>query len=157
MTQRPGCPKAQLRAPSDATDDAATRQGRQGRDGEDMFDEGISRWVMNLQDPGAQHRQSTWLTRAHDTELPLWQRVAMLAYGCHKSNGHANFEPGYLAGVLDKPSAAVSRAIAKSKAKGWIGMESTARCLVVRPDTISGGLGHQHAWCRVHDKKPRGQ
>jgi hypothetical protein len=108
------------------------------------------RWVMSRDDPGSQHRQSTWLARAHDASLPLWLRVAALAFGCHEANGHAKFPTGYLVAVLSKSSAEVSRAIASAKAKGWIDKASNARCLVVPPDKVAGGIGHQHNSCSVH-------
>jgi hypothetical protein len=44
------------------------------------------------------HFQHAWIERAQKTEWtksapkpPLWLRVAMLAYGKHERNGHANF------------------------------------------------------------------
>lgn len=109
--------------------------------------------VMSRENPGSFHLQSAWLSRAHDAELPLWLRVAALAFGCHQGNGHANFGPGYLAGVLGKPGPVVSRAIAKAKQKGWIDEASRARCLVVPPDKVVLGIGHKHTQCAVHDGK----
>jgi hypothetical protein len=108
---------------------------------------------MSLDDPGSQHRQSTWLARAHDVRLPLWLRVAALAYGSHRRNGHAAFKPGWLAAVLEKPASDISKAIGRAKEYGFIDEASTARCLVVPSDKIAGGIGHPHDPCPVHDGK----
>ena len=52
------------------------------------------------QTSGRQHYQSTWHERAGDPRLPQWLRVAALAYGSHKANGHSQFSPGQIALVL---------------------------------------------------------
>lgn len=107
------------------------------------------------------HRQSFWEEVAADTELPLWNRVAALAFACHRRNGHANFvgknrELAFLLGKPGKggwehvPSDQISRAIKRAKKAGWIAEESNSRCLVVPHHAIAGGLGNEHENCSVH-------
>lgn len=105
----------------------------------------------------SQHYQSIWRERADDATLPLWLRVASLAYGTHRGNGHANFGPGEIAAILGKPADRVSRALAQAKRKGWLSRESSARCLVVPPHAITGGNGHRREVCAVHVGKRTGR
>lgn len=110
---------------------------------------------MSLDNPYAMHRQKVWLERAADPRLDLWTRVAALAFGRHRRNGHANFGAGEMGNLLGPPGrplkpASVSRAIREAKEYGWIAGESNARCLVVPPHAVEGGLGHPNDPCRVH-------
>lgn len=112
---------------------------------------------MSLQNPFGMHRQSVWYERAQDGDYPLWQRVGWLAMGSHRGNGHANFimYERELALLLGKEGEAVppnrlSEAISKAKLKGLLAIESNARCLVVPPHAIEGGLGHVRERCAVH-------
>lgn len=104
-----------------------------------------------------QHYQSIWRERADDASLPLWLRVAALAYGTHRGNGHANFRPNGIAAILGKPADRISRAIADAKRRGWLAPESSARCLVVPPHAIRGGNGHPNEICAVHVGKRTGR
>lgn len=109
----------------------------------------------------ARHYQSVWLERSLDSSLPQWLRVVGLAYGRHNANGHAPFGPGEIGKLLAKcgpkgetkplSDSAVANAIKLAKRKGWIARESMARCLVVPPHAVAGGLGGA-AWtpCRIH-------
>jgi hypothetical protein len=107
----------------------------------------------------AKHFQHAWEERSGDPTLPDWLRVASLAYGKHAANGHANFSPGALALVLGKidrttgeitPNENVSRAISTAVDHGWLAKGSKARCLVVPPGAVGGGLGREYADCSVH-------
>ena len=115
---------------------------------------------MSLDNPFAMHRQAFWEERAADKSLPLWVRVAALAFGCHRRNGHANFIDPPLKVLLGGPGehggwdcvdeSSISRALAAAKKAGWLAEESNSRCLVVPRHAISGGLGNEHELCSVH-------
>ena len=107
---------------------------------------------MSVRNPWAQHYQSIWHERAGDRRLPNWLRVASLAYGSHRANGHAQFKRGDVGLVLstvdrdtgvvrplDKGS--VQRAIRTAIEYGWLDESSGSRCLVVPHHAIVGGLG----------------
>lgn len=49
---------------------------------------------MSRQVTWAKHYQNAWEERSGDHRLPMWLRVACLAYGMHKANGHAQFSRG---------------------------------------------------------------
>lgn len=84
---------------------------------------------MGVHAPWAKHAQIEWENRAADTTLPLWLRVACLAYGRHEANGHANF------------------------GRGWLAMGSCSECLIVPAHAIEGPLGSAEKPCAVHDRK----
>ena len=115
---------------------------------------------MSRDNPFSMHRQAVWEERAADKSLPMWVRVAALAFGCHKANGHANFIEHPLKVLLGSPGedgewncvddSSISRAIAAAKKAGWIAEESNSRCLVVPHHAINGGLGHFYDKCSVH-------
>lgn len=118
---------------------------------------------MSLNNPFAMHHQSVWWERGLDLDYPLWQRVAWLAMGGHRRNGHANFVAydRELAFRLGKDGEAVppnrlSEAIRKAKSKGLIAAESNARCLVVPAHAVTGGIGHVRERCAVHDGRRAG-
>lgn len=114
---------------------------------------------MSVQNPFGIHRQAVWreraAVRAANPSLDNWIRVAALAFGCHRRNGHAAFKTGEIAEILGTPGeplspSAVSNAIKLAKNAGWIAEESTARCLVVPPHAVGGGLGHPNDRCPTH-------
>lgn len=117
--------------------------------------------------PWAQHFQDTWGERAGSPNLPLWLRVAALAYGKHGANGHATFGAGEVRlalskadghGVVVEPSQdVVRRAIRVAVEYGWLGPESRTRCLVVPGYAIKGGLGNEYSACVEHGKRRRRQ
>lgn len=117
---------------------------------------------MSLTNPWAKHRQAFWREQAADHNLQLWQRVAFMAYGSHRCNGHANFikrerELAHLLGDKNPvPANRLSEAIKKAKDKGWLAAESNARCLVVPIHAIEGGLGGEFDRCAVHIGKRTG-
>jgi hypothetical protein len=117
---------------------------------------------VSVQNPYSMHFQSVWGERAADPALPLWIRLASIAFATHRANGHANFDMRELSLILGKPGvggaweyvdkASISRAIAAAKKAGWIAEESNAKCLVVPYHAITGGLGHENERCPVHGK-----
>jgi hypothetical protein len=121
---------------------------------------------VSRQNPFSLHRQGVWTERGRNPALPTWLRVAALAFGKHKKNGHAHFASGELAKLLAKPgpdgvpklpsSSGVANAIKRAKAYGFIAEESTARCLVVPAHAVEGGMGGT-PWtaCPIHARKPK--
>lgn len=115
---------------------------------------------MSLNNPFSFHYQGVWLERSANPDLPVWLRLASLAFGKHKANGHANFGAGEIAKMLGKrgpdghvkplSDSAVSNAIRRAKELGFVAAQSCARCLVVPPHAVSNGLGHVYERCRVH-------
>ena len=101
-----------------------------------------------IQNPWAMHYQAGWRERADDTSLPLWLRVAALAYGRHGRNGHANFGPGEIAAILGTNGTRVSDAIKLAIQHKFLHESSKARCL--RPLNVAGGPGSPYEVCRVH-------
>jgi hypothetical protein len=90
--------------------------------------------------PWSQHYQSIWRERAVDLDYPLWQRVAWLAWGTHRSNGHAGFAQGELAEIVGaKSSSQLSHALRKAKLKRLLEDESEPQCLIVPAHAIQGG------------------
>jgi hypothetical protein len=82
--------------------------------------------------------------------LPLWLRVALLAYSHHRANGHAVFGRRELAKELDVQSSQLYRAIATAKKYKWIADESTTRCLVVPSYAVALGIGNSNDKCPIH-------
>jgi hypothetical protein len=118
---------------------------------------------MSRENPWTQHRQSFWAAHAGNPRLPLWQRVYCLAYGTHRRNGHAPFksrsEIAVATQIVDKATGElhvpsperVSEAIAQAIENGFLAEESNARCLVVPPWAIEGGLlGRADEICTHH-------
>jgi hypothetical protein len=114
--------------------------------------------------PWAKHYQQEWQARAGNPRLPLWLRVASLAYGTHLGNGHANFHPGEIAvalttvdtttGLMHSPKRQdINRAIKAAVSHDWLAERSGSTCLVVPGHAISGGLGNPAAPCPVHENE----
>ncbi|MCU1675618.1 MAG: hypothetical protein JWM93_376 [Frankiales bacterium] len=122
--------------------------------------------MSDVRNPWARHFQHVWHERAGDPRLPLWLRVSALAYGRHTANGHATFRAGDVRlvlgkvdtdGVIAQPSSKeVHRAIGTAMQYGYLGSESSVRCLVVPPHAIAGGLGDELSPCSEHDRRRRG-
>lgn len=119
---------------------------------------------MTTEKPWARHYQHVWHERTADARLPLWLRVAFLAYGCHRANGHARFKPGEIAEVFgtvngttgeikaaDKHN--IQRAIRNAVERGWLAEGSSTLCLVVPAHAIEGGLGYTGEKCPLHSRK----
>jgi hypothetical protein len=118
---------------------------------------------VTLSNPWARHYQSVWHERTADRRIPLWLRVAFLAFGAHKANGHARFKPGEIGmifGTVDtetgeiKPvdKANVQRAIRNATQAGWLAEGSSSLCLVVPAHAITGGLGFENEVCPLHER-----
>lgn len=121
---------------------------------------------MTRQNPWAKHYQAVWHERTADRRLPAWLRVAFLAYGAHKANGHAQFKPGDISLVLgslnqttgeikpmDKHN--VQRAISAAVESGWLSSGSSSLCLIVPAHAVQGGIGNATAECPIHKRKSR--
>jgi hypothetical protein len=109
----------------------------------------------------ARHYQSVWQERAGKEHLPDWLRVAAVAYGSHRANGHALFGRGELAVVLSHVNhttgevlpmdrSNLRRAIQAAVDNGWLGAASTTRCLVVPAHAVTGGMGNPREECPQH-------
>jgi hypothetical protein len=114
--------------------------------------------------PWAKHYQSEWERRAGNIRLPLWLRVASLAYGKHRGNGHAQYRPGEIAlslssvdditGEIKQPlRQQVHVAIRVAVEHGFLSPSSGSRCLVVPAHAVAGGEGHPFAPCSFHEPR----
>ena len=113
----------------------------------------------------ARHYQHAWEERSGNPRFPMWLRVASLALGKHKANGHAVFRPGEIAlalttvdldtGELHQPDRrGVRRAITTAIDYGFLSTGSRSTCLVVPRHAVEGGWGGEASTpCPVHDKK----
>lgn len=112
----------------------------------------------------ARHYQSVWLERTADDHMPMWLRVAFLAYGSHRANGHARFKPGEIGEVFGTVDAVtgeikpadkhnVQRAIRNATKRGWLAEGSSTLCLIVPAHAIEGGLGYPTEKCSLHSRK----
>jgi hypothetical protein len=117
---------------------------------------------VSVRNPWGRHYQRVWHERAGDPRLPYWLRVAALAYGSHRANGHALFKPGQVSLVLGSVDAATGevrrldkgstqRAIRSAIEYGWLSERSSARCLVVPGHAVMGGLGSADEACPQHE------
>ena len=93
--------------------------------------------VRSPENPWARHYQSVWHERTADDRMPLWLRVAFLAFGSHRANGHARFKPGEIAEVFgsvdaetgeikSKDKHEIQRAIRNAVTRGWLADRSRA-------------------------------
>ena len=112
--------------------------------------------------PWARHFQAAWHADALNPRYPLPLRVAFLAYGTHRANGHAVFRQGEVArviGHLDEDGHPVPadrrtvwRAIQQAIEYGLLAEGSRALCLIVPGHRISGGMGDENAPCARHPR-----
>lgn len=112
---------------------------------------------MAIPNPWRRHYQSHFREMSADTTRQLWDRLAMLAYGSARGNGHANFQPKELAEHFGVPSSRISEALKKARDKGLIGLDSNTRCLIVPQHIATGGDGQQYEICGVHDARRIGR
>ncbi|WP_432477200.1 hypothetical protein [Nocardioides sp. GXQ0305] len=113
-------------------------------------------------DAFAFHRQAAWHADALNPRFPLALRVAYLAMGTHRANGHAVFKQGEVAAVLGRVDEdghhapadrrTVYRAIRQAIDFGMLAEGSGALCLIVPRHRIAGGHGAPDAPCRRHPK-----
>lgn len=112
----------------------------------------------------AKHYQRGWEDKSANPNIPLWLRLASLAYGRHEANGHAVFERGGLSWILGTPpkdgkpfkrrdSATIRDAIKVAVRHGWLAEGSCNECLIVPSHEISGPLGNESKPCPVHERK----
>jgi hypothetical protein len=91
------------------------------------------------------YRQATFLKRGKDKkQYPIWLRLAFLAMGRRRKNGHAVFAVGELQELLDANRDQVAKAIKGSVAAGWLDRQSIStnhRCLIVPLDDVCQGQG----------------
>jgi hypothetical protein len=101
-----------------------------------------------------------WSERARNTDLPIWLRLAALAYSSHTKNGHATFMlalestlPEVLGMTNKHPLQQIRNEIRRAIRHGFLAEESNHLCLVL-PDGITGGAeGHRHSPRHLHKKK----
>lgn len=115
--------------------------------------------------PWARHFQDAWHEDALNPRFPLPLRVAFLAFGTHRANGHAVFKQGEIAKVLSRldeeghPVPAdrrtVWRAIKQAVELDLLAEGSKALCLIVPRHRIAGGLGVETAPCKRHPRTSR--
>lgn len=106
----------------------------------------------------AMHQQGPWVEQARHPQVDLWLRVAFLAFGTHKRNGHSPFydwkEIAERATPPGKPGPddrQIRRAIATAVDRGFLTEHSHHKCLVVPSHWISGGAtGREYAPCGRH-------
>lgn len=113
----------------------------------------------------ARHFQDAWHDDSLNPKFPKALRVAFLAYGTHRANGHARFKTGEIAKVLSRvdetgtliPAAynTVHRAITTAIELGLLDKGSTSLCLIVPNHRISGGVGDADDPCDRHDQPAR--
>ncbi len=110
----------------------------------------------------ARHFQAPWHDDALNPRYPYALRVAFLAYGTHRANGHARFKQGEIGtvlGHLDDDGHPVSadrrtvyRAVQQAVDFGLLAEGSRALCLIVPSHRIAGGMGDENAPCDRHPK-----
>lgn len=114
--------------------------------------------------PWAKHYQLPWEERVANRQLPLWLRVACLAYGRHEPNGHAMFGRGELAWILGTPPkdgepfkrvdrTQIRDAIRLAVKHEWLAEGSCSECLVVPGHAIEMPIPGQFKTCPVHERK----
>ena len=108
----------------------------------------------------ARHFQEAWADDALNPIYPMPLRVAFLAFGRHRANGHAIFGQGEIANTLGHHDdvggwvpadrRTVHRAITKAVSYGLLDSTSKALCLVVPKHRVAGGMGNPETPCRRH-------
>jgi hypothetical protein len=113
----------------------------------------------------SKHFHEAYLEDAANPAYPNAIRVAYLAYGKHKANGHARFKQREIANVLGafatdgtfEPASkyVVDRAIKTAISYGLLAPESKALCLIVPGHRIRGYHGDAEAPCDRHRPEAR--
>lgn len=106
------------------------------------------------------HYQQPWKDDAANPRFSMPLRVAFLAFGNHKANGHANFAKQEIAKNLGRYDEAgnfvpadrrtVNRAICQAIEWGLLEEGSRALCLVVPKHRMTGGPGEDDEPCKRH-------
>lgn len=126
----------------------------------------------------SKHYRATYEERSGDRRLPKWLRVACLALGVHRANGHALFRvsvrgapgergaPGDLALVLGEVDLVTGEilpadrrvvldAVDAAVRFGWLARGSSPSCLIVPAHVATYGVGNPHEPCRVDHTRAR--
>lgn len=126
-------------------------------------------WGFTKAHPGSYHRQSTWRERALEFHrpLPLWLRIAFMAYATHRTNGHATFAEGSLLKEFNAAAEAANkrppgkrqlyRALTDAIEYGYLDRRSSLRCLIVPATSVCGGLGRVEDPCAYCDGRRTGR
>jgi hypothetical protein len=102
------------------------------------------------------YQHAFWQARADDTTLPIWLRIAAVAYASHTKNGHSTH---FLAGestlpqALKKDKRIVQNELRKAIDRGWLAEESNVNCLVLPDGMFGGAKGHKFAECKLHPNR----
>lgn len=120
---------------------------------------------MSRETAWSRHYQEPWAEDALNPAYPMPLRVAFLAFGRHRANGHATFRQGEVANVLGHfddhgtwvpaDRRTVYRAIARAVEYGLLDEGSKTLCLVVPSHRIQGGMGSPETPCRRHPETRR--
>lgn len=104
------------------------------------------------------HYQQPFRDDAANPKFGMPLRVAFLAFGNHRANGHANFQRQEIAQVLGKfddqgtfqpaDRRTVNRAIQQAIEFGLLAEGSLALCLIVPQHRVFGGPGKEDAPCK---------
>jgi hypothetical protein len=113
----------------------------------------------------SRHYQEPWAEDALNSTYPMPLRVAFLAFGRHRANGHAVFRQGEVANILGHfdgqgtwlpaDRRTVHRAIRTAIGYGLLAEGSKALCLVVPSHRIAGGMGSADTPCKRHPETQR--
>lgn len=110
----------------------------------------------------SRHYQEPWAEDALNATYPMPLRVAFLAFGRHRANGHAVFRQGEVSNVLGRfddhgtwvaaDRRTVHRAIRHAVTYGLLAEGSKALCLIVPSHRVAGGMGSPESDCKRHPK-----
>jgi hypothetical protein len=111
------------------------------------------------------HYQQAWKDDAANPRFSMPLRVAFMAFGNHRANGHANFRQEEIAkslGHFDEEGTfvpadrrTVHRAIQQAIEWGLLEEGSRALCLIVPAHRMTGGPGNPEDPCQRHDHRGR--
>jgi hypothetical protein len=113
------------------------------------------------------HSQDGWLEFTGNPRFPDYLRIAFVAWGLHRANGHARLNPGELARFLVRPDGtlpdrrSIRHSIDRAVEFGFLLPSSKALCLVVSTMHVQGGIGDPDRRCgrdhavRQKDAVPR--
>lgn len=111
------------------------------------------------------HYQQPYRDDAANPRMPMPLRIAWLAYGNHRANGHANFAKEEIAKALGRydhegtfvnaDRRTVSRAIRQAIDWDLLDQGSVALCLIVPKHRVTGGPGAADTPCKRQHPQPR--
>jgi hypothetical protein len=115
----------------------------------------------------AAHAQDHWLQFAGNPRFQDYLRIAFVAFGLHRANGHARLAPHELAYFLVRADGtlpdrrSIKHSIDRAVEFGFLLPGSKALCLVVSSHHVQGGVGDPDKRCdrdhtlRQKDAAPR--